>query len=155
MSDDDKFDQNWSWRKGRDKKGKPPKRAIDGYSEGMDPLEKAGSKNACLTCPASLACLTMPAARENGRRGQRRKDWSQPIRAHLHWCPMCKRNYFQVKHGDGVGDSKRTEEIDVDPLCPALLDFEDKQQHSVVCWKCRHEYKENVSPGSTTISLKM
>lgn len=135
-------DPNWSWRKGRDKKGTPIKR--EGYSEGQDPADKAGRTKACVQCPAALACLTMPAARENGRKGQRRKDWSQPIRAHLHWCPVCKKNYFQVKHGDGVGDSKRSneeignDEIDVDPLCPSLLDFEDKQQHSVVCQTCRH-----------------
>ncbi len=143
-------DPNWSWRKGR-KKGKPRKQAIDGYSEGKDPRDKAGRLDACIVCPASLACLTMPEARENGREGNRRKDWQSPIRAHLHWCPLCKRNYFQMQTGDGIVDNAliggtSANELAVSPMCPALLDFDDKSMHSVVCWECRQAYKNNQSP---------
>ena len=117
-------------------------------------MSRAG-KDVCLSCPASLACLTFPKAGENGADGSRRNDWKDRIRAHLHWCPRCKKNYFQLFHGDMYGDMsvgkvtvmsgeeadacrKGANEIDVDPLCSVLLDFRDKQKRSVVCWKCRH-----------------
>ena len=135
-------DPNWSWRKGRDKKGKAPKR--DGYSEGNDPLERAGKEAACEACPAALVCLTMPRDRKAERT---RPHVPVPgINAHLRWCPLCKSNYFEVKSG-GTGDGKSTDELVVDAKCPTLLDFEDKQRHSHVCWKCRHHYTMSNSPG--------
>lgn len=138
-------DPNWSWRKGRDKKGKAPKR--DGYSEGNDPLERAGKETACEGCPAALVCLTMPAERGDKNWHSRGRVNGPGMHAHLHWCPMCKHNYFEVNGSGSVGAGKSTDELVVDAKCPTLLDFEDKQKHSVVCWKCRHQYKLDSSGG--------
>lgn len=125
MNDD--FNANWSWRKGNSK-GAPPARS-EGYSEGCDPADRIGRKDFCQDCPSSLLCLTMPLARDvrnNYLHGKRPSG-------HLHFCPKCKKNYFEL-----YTNTATEEESDVHPMCPALLDTEDKEWSASQCWSCRH-----------------